>query len=401
MAINRMDRGDTVELKVFVTDATGAPATGKTVQLAIQRDSDDQYYQWSGGTWGASADWTNATELGLGVYGKSWTIPDADAQYTALWKETTLPAYTAEDLFVDGKLNDISSDVEVHITLPSPAVVPHGQSGVSAAIDGSQTTVALLDASGFEDEGYIIVDSEKMSYTGKSGNTLTGVTRGAFSTTVTTHLNTATAYEIVPFRTKITIHDAGIPKAPNSTPSVTAVDLEDNTTFTGGNMTQEGTEVGVYYSNFFLTAGDSAPEVWEFQYTVEVLSGKTNKYRREMIILDRPSTAAEVLNSQSNPNIRICNQDGYYDSTNTFTAWTDDEVGYLRDDDGNRIIDGEIRWYLKPSGSGTDPEYQKTPLAYCKTDVNGDWVCLVPVGVYEVNIYKSGIQNESVEREVT
>ena len=54
------------------------------------------------------------------------------------------------------------------------------------ALDTSETTITLQNASDFPSSGTILVGSEQITYTGKSGNDLTGCTRGANSTTAAT-----------------------------------------------------------------------------------------------------------------------------------------------------------------------------------------------------------------------
>jgi len=79
---------------------------------------------------------------------------------------------------------------------------------LSAAITStSATTIALTDATGFPRAGLVLIDSEAVSYTGITDNTLTGCTRGASylisdvptSTTAATHSNGAavTCFTIV------------------------------------------------------------------------------------------------------------------------------------------------------------------------------------------------------------
>ena len=48
-----------------------------------------------------------------------------------------------------------------------------------SAITSSQTTIPLYDAYYFPNDGTVIIDNEMITYTGKSGNTLTGCSRGA------------------------------------------------------------------------------------------------------------------------------------------------------------------------------------------------------------------------------
>ncbi len=60
---------------------------------------------------------------------------------------------------------------------------------LNGAIDASTTTIVLADASQFPDTGtnFVQIDSEEISYTGISTNTLTGVTRGVRGTTAASH----------------------------------------------------------------------------------------------------------------------------------------------------------------------------------------------------------------------
>ena len=60
---------------------------------------------------------------------------------------------------------------------------------LNGSIDAITTTIVLTDASQFPSSGtsYVQIGSEEISYTGKSGNTLTGVTRGVRNTTAASH----------------------------------------------------------------------------------------------------------------------------------------------------------------------------------------------------------------------
>ena len=65
---------------------------------------------------------------------------------------------------------------------------------LNGAIDASTTTVVLTSVVNFPSTGtnHIQIGSEEISYTGVSGNTLTGVTRGARGTTAASHSDGAT-----------------------------------------------------------------------------------------------------------------------------------------------------------------------------------------------------------------
>lgn len=71
-----------------------------------------------------------------------------------------------------------------------------GLSSLATALDSSATTVPLVDASSFPSSGYIMIESEIIQYAGKSTNNLTGCTRGATSSTATSHMVGTTVREL-------------------------------------------------------------------------------------------------------------------------------------------------------------------------------------------------------------
>jgi len=62
---------------------------------------------------------------------------------------------------------------------------------LNGAINNSVTTITLTSTLNFPTSGSVLIDSEIISYTGTSGNDLTGCTRGSQSTTPASHLNGA------------------------------------------------------------------------------------------------------------------------------------------------------------------------------------------------------------------
>jgi len=65
---------------------------------------------------------------------------------------------------------------------------------LNGVINDSVTSIVLTDASQFPDTGtnFVIIDSEEISYTGITSNTLTGCTRGVAGTTAASHSDGAT-----------------------------------------------------------------------------------------------------------------------------------------------------------------------------------------------------------------
>jgi hypothetical protein len=62
-------------------------------------------------------------------------------------------------------------------------------STLSGGINNSDTTLTVANATAFASTGAVTIDAEIILYTGKSGNQLTGLTRGAFGTSAASHSN--------------------------------------------------------------------------------------------------------------------------------------------------------------------------------------------------------------------
>ncbi len=63
---------------------------------------------------------------------------------------------------------------------------------LNEGLDDSETEIDVVSTKQFPTSGTILIDSEQMTYTGKTATSLTGVTRGANSTTAATHTSGAT-----------------------------------------------------------------------------------------------------------------------------------------------------------------------------------------------------------------
>lgn len=71
-----------------------------------------------------------------------------------------------------------------------------GMTTLDGAINAVVTAIDLIDASTYPTSGTIQVDSEYITYTGKSTNQLTGCTRGAFNSSADSHDSGTTVYGI-------------------------------------------------------------------------------------------------------------------------------------------------------------------------------------------------------------
>lgn len=68
---------------------------------------------------------------------------------------------------------------------------------LNGAISNSVTTITLTDASNFPSQGSVFIGTERIDYTGKSGNDLTGCTRGANNTDAASHSNGDTVRNVI------------------------------------------------------------------------------------------------------------------------------------------------------------------------------------------------------------
>jgi hypothetical protein len=62
-----------------------------------------------------------------------------------------------------------------------------GNTTTSGSVTNSVTTIPVVSTSGYATSGTIRIDNESMGYTGLTGTSFTGVTRGVFGSTATTH----------------------------------------------------------------------------------------------------------------------------------------------------------------------------------------------------------------------
>jgi hypothetical protein len=78
---------------------------------------------------------------------------------------------------------------------------------LDTAIDSTQTTISVLNASAYPNEGTFTINSEQISYTGKTNNVFTGCVRGVNSTTAASHIQ----YSPVTYKTpnQIMFHELG------------------------------------------------------------------------------------------------------------------------------------------------------------------------------------------------
>jgi len=70
-------------------------------------------------------------------------------------------------------------------------VIPSVANALNGGINNSVTTITVVSTTGFPTSGTIDIDTELITYTGKTATTFTGCTRGANGTTAASHLSAA------------------------------------------------------------------------------------------------------------------------------------------------------------------------------------------------------------------
>ena len=99
---------------------------------------------------------------------------------------------------------------------------------LAEALDNSETEIDLTSATGFPNSGTVQVDSEQITYTGISTNTLTGCTRGANSTSAATHTNSTAIGLVIDLSGSYNYFSAG----PISIPAGAVISVSSGGTWT-------------------------------------------------------------------------------------------------------------------------------------------------------------------------
>lgn len=112
--------------------------------------------------------------------GNSITLPFNGTSISVLGQICNFGALA--DVYIDG---DLATGAVNTSTILAVNYYPSG-------LNATATTIALADASLFATSGSIYIDAEQVDYTGLSGNSLTGCTRGASGSIATAHAATTT-----------------------------------------------------------------------------------------------------------------------------------------------------------------------------------------------------------------
>jgi len=150
--------------------------------------------------------------------------------------------------------------------------------GLNANQGASDTTATLVTTSGLSTQGCFFVDAEYECYTGISGNVLTGITRGEYTTTATTHSSGAPVVSVDLVLGSIQQAPVNVIAAGASTPTVFSVNNGFPSTHngtsvmdvnggsnelwfdSGGHITQVNTSgINVFWAPVAIGSNDNLP----------------------------------------------------------------------------------------------------------------------------------------------
>jgi len=200
-------------------------------------------------------------------------------------------------------------------------------STLASSINTSVTTLTMASASSFPTSGRVVIGSEIITYTGVSGNTLTGLTRGALGTTAASHSSGATVIDAAGYAGWNTAVSGDVVTAPG----LWSLDNFGNklvATITGGESFEWDSNPTAA-NNTRATIISGAPTASQFS-TVSTPD-------RHLIFFGTETTIGDKT-TQDPMFIRFSSQE----DINTYTPSATNTAGTQRLADGSRIV-GAIR----------------------------------------------------------
>lgn len=411
MAISVIEVGTQLDLIILINDSSGLPATGKTVELFIQRQSDDQY--WTGAVWG-SLTWLSATGIGNGMYKYDFTFPSDEDKYTIYWRELSLPIYALEDVqtfstpdvvwdeqlsahptagSAGATLNALGINLFWSPTEQGIATLPvPGQAFISTTggISDSDDAVELDRIDNFPDAGYVqFVSGEVAYYDGITGRTLQNLERGAFGTTPAAQAEDSQVLYVIPRPLIISlINGANQPVAPDSAPKVQIIDNHGDDILAEEDMTLVST--GVYQSWVMLNPL-MEPDVWRVKFTT-VVGGNTAIIWQNLTI-NKPTASVNLNMFEGDFQV---DQDGYRDSSGTFTEWGDAQQGPVTQL-GSPIGGLQVTAFNVVNNARI---YSNNPPGVSFTNQLGKWDMKLYAGTYDFLFTKKNFTTVTVRRTI-
>lgn len=181
-------------VRVSASDAFSAIARAQNSVVSIPPGEASNYAIRSALT---NIGWPSFTDYTFSAIGLTTIAPGSYLNINALQYMQNITATEDGLFFIAANGFPTFQDRHYRINNATVAAV-FGDNGtvngvLSGAINASVTTLPLLSTSGFSAVGGVVaIDSEQISYTGKTSSTLTGCVRAYHGTTAASHLSSAT-----------------------------------------------------------------------------------------------------------------------------------------------------------------------------------------------------------------
>jgi hypothetical protein len=118
---------------------------------------------------------------------KSPALPYAPVEYQREYHDTTNNILRQYFNTIDSLISQLRVGALNTLALPQGAFFQDGVTTLSAGINNSVTTIPVVDTTNFISPGTILIESELISYTGKTPTSFTGCTRGVFGSSNSAH----------------------------------------------------------------------------------------------------------------------------------------------------------------------------------------------------------------------
>ena len=407
----------TYRVRAMVFDGTGTPEDPDTDQLYMTLD----------GTSGSIIARTLMTKQGVGIYYYDVVIASTDTLEDWTFTFDYLEVAVTKTHYRQSALTEWSSDINdiqtkitaVHVKVdaiaPSPTIpaqlsthdtdvkalqrieacpdlmyVPAGRTQINleGGITAIATTIPVTLSDNLISAGIVKIESEYIIYTGVSGGSLTGCTRGAYSTVAAIHADATPVSQTLMFPILLVVKDnEGNMLAPDSAPTVEIDDWNGTQELAPTAMTLVST--GIYRYNYMIDYGDLAENII-LTFTT-VIATITAYKKHEVVVIDQPASNLDLVQYLGGGSgDYILDQDGWYDTDGVKTAWTDVAVGYVRDaDTGAPLDDAWVTAYPIIDG---ETMYSGRPTAQARTRANGTWVMALDAETYTFVIEKDGFR---------
>jgi hypothetical protein len=185
--------------------ATGGGTVTARYQLNNGTVSGSAQVGWGAGLWGGVVTGTPLTQLNMavGTVDTTLTAPVVSATSIADIEVVSITGFAASGTIVIGS-EIISYTTATNIPTPRFTGITRGANAqiyyvVGQCVAANNVTLTVDDATNFSPAGTLIIGIELISYTGKTGTTFTGCTRGAQGTIAAPHPDNSIIEEATPF----------------------------------------------------------------------------------------------------------------------------------------------------------------------------------------------------------